>query len=226
MNLRTFHIVAAVAITAQLVLAVWGFVQVGIDGTVPIHWNASGEVDGYGPAWLSFLLAPVVSIGITALFGVIPRVEPRRENLRRSATAYRQLGIAVIGLFTLVQAGVVLASTGHDVPVALLVGFGCGVLFMVLGNQLGTVRPNYMFGIRTPWTLTSDLSWAKTHRLMGRMFFLSGLGMVLLALLGNATLLFAGLMAFLAITLVVGFVYSYRVWKADPDKRIQGGDAA
>lgn len=225
MNLRTFYIAAGVAIVIQLALAAWALAQVGVDATVPMHWGPDGQVDAYGPAWIAVGIAPLVSIGITALFGLIPRYEPRRENLRRSSTAYRQLGIAVLALFTLMQVGVVLASTGHDVPMALLMGAGVGAMFMVLGNQLGTVRPNYMFGVRTPWTLSSDLSWEKTHRLMGRMFFLAGLALILLSLLGDAIVVFAALMVFIALILVVGFAYSYQVWKTDPDKRVQGGAA-
>jgi len=223
MNLRNFYVVAAAGIGIQLALAAWGFAQVGFGATVPNHWGPDGQVDGYGPAWLSFLMAPVVSIGITVLFGFIPRVEPRRENLRRSAAAYRQLGIAVIALFTLVQAGVVLASTGRDVPMALLMGLGIGILFMVIGNRLGTVRANYMFGIRTPWTLTSDLAWDKTHRLMGRLFFVSGLVLVLLSLFGRPEVVLAAMLVLIGLILVVGFAYSYRVWKTDPDKRVNGG---
>jgi len=222
MNLRTFYIVAAVGIVAQLALAAWGFVQVGFTGTVPMHWGVNGEVDAWGPAWLSFLLAPVVSIGLTALFGVLPRFEPRRENLQRSARAYRQLGIAVIALMTLVEIGVVLAATGRDVPMAFLMGIGVGGLFMVIGNQMGTVRANYMFGVRTPWTLTSDLAWDKTHRLMGRLFFLGGLGLVLLSLFGRPEVVLVAMLVFIGAILVVGFVYSYQVWKTDPDKHTNG----
>lgn len=223
MNLRSFYLVAAIGIAVQLGLAAWGFAQVGIDGTVPMHWGPDGQVDAWGPAWLSFLLAPLVSIGVAVLFGLIPRYEPRRDNLRRSATAYRQLGIAVIALFTLVQVGIVLASVGRDVPMALLMGLGVGLLFMVIGNRMGTVRANYMFGVRTPWTLTSDLAWDKTHRLMGRLFFLGGLGLALLSLLGRPEVVFAAMLVLIGLILVIGFAYSYRVWKADPDKRINGG---
>lgn len=72
MNLRNFYVVAAAGIGIQLALAAWGFAQVGFGATVPNHWGPDGQVDGYGPAWLSFLMAPVVSIGITVLFGFIP----------------------------------------------------------------------------------------------------------------------------------------------------------
>jgi immunity protein, SdpI family len=225
MNLRGFYVIALVAIAIQLALAAWGFAQVGFNGTVPMHWGPDGQVDAYGPAWLSFLVAPAVSAGIAALLGLIPRYEPRRENLQRSAIAYRQLGIAVIGLMTLVQVGVVLASLGNDIPVALLVGAGVGIMFMVIGNRMGTVRPNYMFGVRTPWTLSSDLAWEKTHRLMGRLFFGGGVVLVVLALVGRPEVLLGAILALVGLVLVVGFVYSYRVWKTDPDKRTNGSAA-
>lgn len=131
----------------------------------------------------------------------------------------------MIALFTLVQAGVVLASTGRDVPMALLMGMGIGILFMVIGNRMGTVRANYMFGIRTPWTLTSDLAWDKTHRLMGRLFFVSGLVLVLLSLFGRPEVVLAAMLVLIGLILVVGFAYSYRVWKTDPDKRVNGGES-
>ena len=37
-----------------------------------------------------------------------------------------------------------------------------------------------MVGIRTPWTLTSDLSWDRTHRVGGRLFVLEGIVFILL----------------------------------------------
>ena len=41
-------------------------------------------------------------------------------------------------------------------------------------------------GIRTPWTLTSDLSWDRTHRVGGRLFVLEGIVFILLGLVRPA----------------------------------------
>ena len=54
------------------------------------------------------------------------------------------------------------------------------MLFIVIGNYLPKVRPNYLVGIRTPWTLTSDLSWDRTHRIGGRLFVLEGFAFIVL----------------------------------------------
>ena len=43
---------------------------------------------------------------------------------------------------------------------------------------MGQIRSNFMMGIRTPWTLSSDLAWEKTHRLGGWLFMVAGALMI------------------------------------------------
>ena len=103
-----------------------------------------------------------------------------------------------------------------------IVGFGIGLLFIVMGNVLTTVRSNFLFGVRTPWTLSSDLAWDRTQRLVGRLFVLAGLTLVVLTLSGNVELVVAAMVAWLVVILVTSLGYSYHVWKHDPDKRAFG----
>ena len=99
----------------------------------------------------------------------------------------------------------------------MFVPAGVGVMFLVIGYYMGRMRSNYMMGIRTPWTLTSELSWQKTHLWGGRAFMLLG---VLFALTGFLPIsgwwigvLMGGMLA-----MIIGlFVYSYLVWKDDPN---------
>ena len=93
-------------------------------------------------------------------------------------------------------------------------------MFIVIGNYLPKVRPNYMVGIRTPWTLTSDLSWDRTHRIGGRLFVLEGVVFIILGLVRPASGTLIGvLVGGIVLMLVVLFGYSYRVWKTDPARR-------
>jgi uncharacterized membrane protein len=114
----------------------------------------------------------------------------------------------------------VAAALGSELDMTLVIFVATGALFIVIGNYLPKARSNYMMGIRTPWTLTSDLSWDRTHRAGGRLFVIEGLAIILLGLLKPApevmfTVLLGGIVAMLVFT----FAYSYRVWKADPAKR-------
>lgn len=225
MNLRLFYRVAAVVVVVQLLVAGWGLAEVGLSATVPIHWNAAGKPNGYGPAWLAFLLMPAITLGLVGLFALIPRVEPRRANLLKSSRAYVTIAYATLVLMLGIDVATVLAGAGYNVPIAPLVGGGGGLLFVAFGNVLTTLRSNFMVGVRTPWTLTSDLAWDRTHRLIGRLWVIAGCALFLVSLLGQGELLIAVILAFVFGTLVLAFVYSYLVWKSDPDKRSLSGDA-
>jgi uncharacterized membrane protein len=224
MNLRSLYRLAAVTIVLQVLVALWGFAQVGLTATVPIHWNTAGEPNGYAPAWLGFLILPVITAGMVALFAVIPRIEPRRANLIKSGSAYTTVALATLVLMLLVHVAAVAAGAGYDVPIAPIVGGGVGLLFVALGNVMTTVRSNFMFGVRTPWTLTSDLSWDKTHRLIGRLWVVGGVVMFLSSLLGRTDVLVAVILVFVIGSTVLAFGYSYSVWRSDPRRRSLGGD--
>jgi len=49
------------------------------------------------------------------------------------------------------------------------------VLWYVLGSVLQQSKRNWFMGIRTPWTLSNDVVWHKTHQLGGKLFKLSAL---------------------------------------------------
>jgi uncharacterized membrane protein len=224
MNLSRFYRLSAIVLVVQVALAFYGIWVVGPDAQVPVHWGVEGEPNGWATALVGFSIMPLITAGIVALFAAIPRIEPRRRNLERSSDAYRTTATAVVVFLGVAQAVVVFASLGDSLPMNALIGFGIGLLFIVMGNVMSTVRSNFMFGVRTPWTLSSDLSWDKTHRLVGRLFVVAGLTLVVLTVLGNAELIVWVMVAWIAIIVVAGFAYSYRVWKTDPNRRTRPGD--
>ena len=226
MNLRPLAIAATVAIAVMLVAAAWGWGQVPAGTQVPIHWGIDGRPDGFAPKEVAFFVLPALAGGLTLLLTLLPRFEPRSANLVRSSSAYVQVGIAMLVVVTILQLTTVLAASGRPVDVSLVVGLTVGGMFVVLGNVLGKVRSNFIFGVRTPWTLASDRSWNKTHRLVGRLFVLLGLAVVLAGLVGGYVALFSTLIGGIVLVLVVCCVYSYRVWRNDPDKQPIGRQPA
>ena len=151
---------------------------------------------------------------------MIPRFEPRRANLERSGKAYGATWVAVVALVGLLQLLVVAAALGVSFDMSRIMLFAIGILFIVIGNYLPKVRPNYLMGIRTPWTLSSDLSWVRTHRIGGRLFVFEGLVLVLLGIAGIVPVAFvAVILVGLVVLLLVVVAYSYQVWKVDPQRR-------
>ncbi len=213
----TVPVVISLVLSALLFAASgWAWQQLPMDARVPIHWNIEGKVDGYGGRGTLFLL-PGMVLGLTLLFAVLPRIEPRRVNLMSSFKAYRAVWLAVLSLLGGVQILIVQAALGKKVPMDKCIYLGLGFMMLVMGNFLGKVRSNYVFGVRTPWTLSSELSWNKTHRLAGRMFVIYGLLMLLAAMvqIPGKYILMGDLAGLFGILLIVAG-YSYRVWQQDP----------
>jgi uncharacterized membrane protein len=217
----------AVPLTVSLVVTAaltgaswWVWRQLPVDAQIPDHWNAAGQVNGYRGRDSLFII-PGLTLGLTLLFLFLPRFEPRRAHLLLSSRAYRAVWLAIVLFSAGLQLLKIEAALGVPISVEKGIGAGLGALFLVIGNFLGKVRSNFMFGVRTPWTLSSELSWNKTHRLAGWMFVGFGLALgtcsitgVLRAHLSNLILGFVGVL------LVTILPYSYFVWRSDPDKAV------
>lgn len=163
-------------------LAAWG----RMPARVPIHWGASGEVNGWGPAWVNAFLPPAIAVVLYLTFLFIPLVDPQRRNYAAFAGTLRVLRLLVVGFLVFVHVLVVLASCGVAVPMDAAMRAGLPLLFAGLGALLPGLHPNWFFGIRTPWTLANAEVWTRTHALGGRVWTLGGLALALGAFLPPA----------------------------------------
>ncbi|MGA9532351.1 MAG: SdpI family protein [Anaerolineales bacterium] len=181
--------------------------------SMPIHWNAAGQPDGYGSRLVGAFLMPVVMVGIYLMFEVLPRIDPRRRNYERFADTYRFLRTLLI-LFMMLVHGLTLYSVvyGGNMLSSNLMFAAVGLLFVLLGNYMPRFRPTWFVGIRTPWTLSSDRIWRKTHRLGGRLFFLVGLALIAAIWLPAQWIEFVLLGAVL-VAAIVPIAYSYWLFR-------------
>ena len=204
--------------------AAWGYLSVDPAAQVPVHWGLNGQPDRYGSREEAFLGLPALAAGIVALMAVLPALDPRGTNLLRSETAYLTGWFGAVCLFAVVQVGLTLTALGvWDVrpasPFHKAIAAGTALLIAAIGNVLGKARPNWFMGVRNPWTLSSDLTWDRTHRWTGRLFVLVGLaGLVATFVLPTQAAL-VGLVAGVLAASFASLVYSYLVWRNAPDKR-------
>lgn len=151
------------------------FAMFAVDGPVPVHWNAQGEVDGYMAQPWGLLILPATMLGMFLLFQVIEFISPKGFRLD---TFPRVVGIfqnTLLFFLALVFAAQLLFTAGIEVAMDQLIMLGTGILFIVIGNFLGKTRKNFFIGVRTPWTLASDEVWIRTHRLGGWVFVACGI---------------------------------------------------
>lgn len=201
--------------------AVAALVWPWVPDRMPIHWNLQGEVDGYGGKFVGLLLLPLTCLGLYLLLLVLPRIDPGYRNYQSFATAYSAIRISLLLFMAAVYAVVVLVALGNRVNMSTVIGLSMAALFVVLGVFMPQIRPNWFVGVRTPWTLSSPLSWTKTHRLAGRLFVGIGLAMAAWAIVPSPWM-FALAMSLAGVSVVWIVVYSYLVYRKDPNRSTPG----
>jgi immunity protein, SdpI family len=218
-------VVSILVLAAMLAASAWAWIVLPVGAHVPVHWNIEGRIDRYAGKTFGLLIMPGIGVVITALFLALPYIEPRRAHLMQSSKLYATVWLGVLGILAIAQADIVLTATGNYHGSIALPVSAVGVLFIVLGNYLGKTRSTFLMGIRTPWTLSSELSWAKTHRLGGRLFIVLGIAIIVTVFVSPKLLLPVILVGMLGLTLIVT-VYSYLVWRGDPNRNAAGTRAA
>jgi uncharacterized membrane protein len=112
---------------------------------------------------------------------------------------------------------IIFNGLGYHVNMDWIANIGLGLLFIILGNYMPKVKTNYFIGIRTPWTLANETVWTRTHRFGGKVFFISGI-IILVSAFAPSSIRAVLLIASIVCIAVVPMVYSYAVYKKGADQ--------
>ena len=216
MNVKPLLIANGVLIAAMAGVSFWLWPSIPADAQLPVHWNIEGHADRFGSKSEALLLLPAMAFVLTLVFVFLPRFDPRRKNLEASSKMWNAAAIGVVALLAYVHVFLALSAMGRVVDAADYIVPGLAVLFIVLGNYLAKTRSNWFAGVRTPWTLSSEYSWSKTHRLASRLFIGTGLVSILAWLIVGGKIASLVLFGALLATTVISIVASYFYWKSDP----------
>jgi uncharacterized membrane protein len=126
---------------------------------------------------------PAISVGVLALTFLAPMVDPKRRTIEAFRDVYNDF-LVVLAAFLALTHGVVLAvNLGYDLPIETVIFGAVGLLIFYLGSLLERAEQNWVVGIRTPWTLSDEDVWHRTHEVGAWLFRFSGL----LAIVGAFT---------------------------------------
>lgn len=148
-------------------------------------------------------------------FLILPRLDPRRERYSEFSDAYHLMKDVILFalLFIFLLTG--LAGLGYSVDISFWVPIMIGALFIVMGFIMRQVKSNWFMGIRTPWTLSSEVVWQKTHQLAGRVMALSGV-LIAATVLTELAVLKISLLVVAILIVAIGLpLYSYIIFRQE-----------
>jgi uncharacterized membrane protein len=212
MNLRMPLLCSLMLIGAMCGLSLWAWNQLPPGQTIAIHFDLDGTPNGFAGKTQGLLALPLIALIVTLTMALVPRLEPRREHLARSRGLFLTAWIGALLLMAFGHAAIVSRALGHGIPLQPALPMVLALFWVVLGTQLGRCQSTFFAGIRTPWTLSSEYAWRRTHELAGRLFIATG-AITLLACLVQAH---AGLPVLLVGTVASGatsVVASYFFWR-------------
>ena len=172
---KDWHVLLILLLPFALLLLFWD----QIPETVATHWNARGKADDWSEKGFGLFMLPLINLGSYLLLVFVPYIDPKKktDNQQKALRAFR---IIIPVLLTALFLFMLLQWLGYDFNISNAVYLGMSLLFLVMGNYIQAVKPNYFIGIRTPWTLENETIWRKTHRLGGKTWVVGALIMLVL----------------------------------------------
>lgn len=202
---------------ASFIAGAWLF-SIAVYSRLPerfaVHWNIHGQPDRYGSRLEGAFLLPSLMIALYLIMQWYPSRDPRSSNIAKFRRAYDTIVAAMIAFLGIVHGLVLGQSLGWRVDITTVLLVCGGAMLVLFGNLLPLARSNFIFGIRTPWTLSSDTVWTRSHRVGGYAMVAAGLVTIVSAFLDKPL----GVVVALASLLVAGIipvVYLYLLWSRE-----------
>lgn len=178
------------------------------------HWNENDQVDGYMSKFWGVWMMPLMVLGMFGIFLLVPVIDPLKANIAKFRNIFN-LCILLITAFMLYVHGLTLAwNLGYEFRMSSAMLPFMGILFVFMGYMLRQAKRNWFIGIRTPWTLSSDTVWDKTHQLGSVLFIASGVLAFLGAFFGGTIALYLTLIPMLGSALFV-VLYSFVLYQRE-----------
>ncbi|MCO4527618.1 putative integral membrane protein [Streptococcus infantarius subsp. infantarius] len=172
---------------------------------IPTHFGIDGQADGYSSKVFTLVAFPILFV----LFQIIALASLERVSVKVTVPAkMRKLYAWIVPASSFIVQGSIYANAlGWVKNSPTLVTAFLGIIFIILGNYLPKTHRNHTIGIRSPWTLSDDKNWHKTHRMAGKLWVLGGLLILLESFVQVAMPYVMGVI--IAIMIIAPMIYSF-----------------
>lgn len=193
-------------------LVSWLLLWDKLPGSLPSHWEVNGEVDKTSSTLVSFLFSNALLIAMYLMMVILPKIDPFKTNYRNFTKSYYKIMYAIISMFFAISYSILLIGLGVDLDMTKLITVALGALFIILGYSMPKIEQNFFVGIRTPWTISNETVWKKTHALGGKLYFTSGVIALVTLFISSDFALFAIIVPAILVS-IISVIYSYVIHK-------------
>jgi len=172
-NMRKSNLIILGIILLSFVIGFYFYPQ--MPEKMASHWNTQGQVDKYLSKFWGLFLMPFVLIGIFLLFLLIPKIDPLKANIEKFRKYFDGFIVVIILFLFYIYILAILWNLGQRFNMVYLLIPALAILFYSIGILVEKAKRNWFIGIRTPWTLSNDKVWQKTHQIGGKLFKIAGL---------------------------------------------------
>jgi len=209
MKIKKTFLLSVILIIIAFAIAIYSYPL--LPPKIASHWNAAGNAENYMSKSFGLFLFPVIMLGMFLLFLIIPLIDPLKKNFKKFRKHYDNFVLVMIIFFFYMYILTILWNFGHIFDMTLSIIPAIAILFIYIGFLLENSKRNWFVGIRTPWTMTNETVWNKTHKLGGSLFKLSGV-ISLLGLFFQRYIVWF-ILAPVIVSIIGLIIYSYIEWK-------------
>jgi uncharacterized membrane protein len=138
------------------------------------HWDANGSVDGYMPKLWGLFLLPVISAILFLVYMLIPKIDPLKGNIEKFRGHFDVFILLLFVFLFYVHMLTMLWNLSYRFNIIQLLAPAFGLIIYYAGIMMENAKQNWFIGVRTPWTLSSEVVWDKTNKLAGKLFKVAG----------------------------------------------------
>jgi len=209
-SMKKINIAIAFIIILSFVIAAYAYNTIP-GNIVASHWNFKGEVNGYMPKFWGLFLMPIISVALFLLFLAIPKIDPLKKNIDKFRNYYNSLIFIILLFFFYIFLLTIIANFGYQFNMNYALIPALGILFIFIGAIMKKMKRNWFMGIRTPWTISNDEVWKKTHDLGSVLFILAGIAAIVGIFFQEYLWWF--ILVPILVAAIVPVVYSYIIWR-------------
>lgn len=182
---------------------------------IAIHWEANGKPNDWtekSRSWLTLLFTSSLAFVSYLIFRFITILDPKKLAFL-SAEIFHKIGFATVVFIASLNLMILYGSTSESMAFGKMGLILASLLLAFLGNLMYNLKPNYFFGIRTPWALEDETNWRLTHRLASKLWLGGGILSAILIFAFPQSAAFTIFISSILILVIIPIAYSFSIFK-------------